>query len=55
MRIILTKTDLIKPLKINSINEEEGDRERVLKEIIKDPSIIEEIVITNNEIHITTK
>lgn len=54
MKIILTKRDLKKPLKINGVKATEEDKKRLLQDFIKNNDIIKEIIFTKNAVTINT-
>jgi hypothetical protein len=55
MKIILTKRDLKKPLKINGQKANEQDRESLLTDLLKYPDLIDEIIITKNTVSVEIK
>jgi hypothetical protein len=55
MKIILSKRDLKKPLKINGQKASEQDRESLLTDLLKYPDLIEEIIITKNTVSVEIK
>lgn len=53
MKVILTKKDIKKPLKINGTIANNADRESLLKWLLVAPDKVQEIIITKNCISIT--
>lgn len=55
MKIILTKRDLKKPLKINGKKASTQDREDLMSDLLKYPDLIDEIIITKNTVNVEIK